>query len=286
MSDHSLPEAASTGAGPRRFEALLSHLSATFTHLPADRIDDEVTRGLADVVAYLDIERCSLAQFSADETQLVVTHSYTAPGYVPMPRIDLAPMWPWYTDQARRGEVIRLRRLPDDFPPEAVAERAAFARGGLPISHLAVPFQVGAAVLGGIGFGSYRRVLDWPDDEVVRLRLIAEVFANALARKVALETVSRLRDQLARTTPPGAGSASDDLRRRADTLTARERQVLALVAAGLPNKRVAAELGVGEKTVKVHRGRVMRKLRAASLADLVRMADRLGLGQPVGGPPP
>jgi len=278
MSDHSLHQEASAGAGPRRFEALLSHLSATFTHLPADRIDDEVTRGLAEVVAYLDIERSSLAQFSADGTQLVVTHSYTAPGYVPMSRVDLAAMWPWYAAEVRRGVVIRLPRLPDDLPAEAVAERAVYARGGLPISHVAVPFQVGAAVLGGIGFGSYRRVLDWPDDEVVRLCLIAEVFANALARKVALETVARLREQLAQTTPPAAGSASDDLRQRAETLTARERQVLALVAAGLPNKRVAAELGVGEKTVKVHRGRVMRKMRADSLADLVRMADRLGIG--------
>jgi FixJ family two-component response regulator len=58
----------------------------------------------------------------------------------------------------------------------------------------------------------------------------------------------------------------------------RERQVFALVASGLLNKQVGYELGTSEKTVKVQRSRVVEKLGAGSLADLVRMADRLGLG--------
>jgi FixJ family two-component response regulator len=66
-----------------------------------------------------------------------------------------------------------------------------------------------------------------------------------------------------------------DLQRRYQTLTPREHQVFALVVRGLPNKRIAGELGTAEKTVKIHRGQVMRKLQAASLPDLVRMAERL-----------
>jgi FixJ family two-component response regulator len=61
------------------------------------------------------------------------------------------------------------------------------------------------------------------------------------------------------------------------TLTAREQQVMALVTSGLMNKQVAAEIGVSEVTVKVHRGNVMHKMGAKSLADLVRMADTLGI---------
>jgi FixJ family two-component response regulator len=64
---------------------------------------------------------------------------------------------------------------------------------------------------------------------------------------------------------------------RVETLTPRERDVLALVAAGLMNKQVAAELGIAEITVKIHRGRVMKKMGTRSLADLVRITEMLGI---------
>ena len=62
------------------------------------------------------------------------------------------------------------------------------------------------------------------------------------------------------------------------TLTPREREVMALVVAGLPNKRIATELGTSEKTIKVHRGRVMEKMQVESVADLVRASQKLDLG--------
>jgi len=62
-----------------------------------------------------------------------------------------------------------------------------------------------------------------------------------------------------------------------ETLTPREREVLVLVSSGLMNKQVAAELGLAEITVKLHRGRIMRKMDAKSLADLVRKAETLGI---------
>jgi RNA polymerase sigma factor (sigma-70 family) len=67
-----------------------------------------------------------------------------------------------------------------------------------------------------------------------------------------------------------------ELSERLATLSERERQIMRLVVIGRPNKQIAAELGLSEMTVKVHRGQVMRKMHARSLPELVRMADRLG----------
>jgi FixJ family two-component response regulator len=67
------------------------------------------------------------------------------------------------------------------------------------------------------------------------------------------------------------------LRANFATLTPREREVIELVTTGLLNKQIAGEIGVSEVTVKMHRGNIMRKMQARSLADLVRMADLLGI---------
>lgn len=72
------------------------------------------------------------------------------------------------------------------------------------------------------------------------------------------------------------GNEMQQLRERYRSLTPRERQVMALVVSGLLNKQVGSELGISEITVKAHRGQVMHKMNANSLADLVRMAARLG----------
>jgi FixJ family two-component response regulator len=81
------------------------------------------------------------------------------------------------------------------------------------------------------------------------------------------------RDQKRRDSEKGVA----ELRIRFDSLTSREREVIALVVEGLMNKQIAAKLGVTEITVKVHRGHMMRKMQARSVIHLVAMADRLGI---------
>ena len=74
-----------------------------------------------------------------------------------------------------------------------------------------------------------------------------------------------------------AGKIVANLQTHFETLTPREREILALVSSGLMNKQIAAELGLAEITVKIHRGHIMRKMGAKSLADLVRKAETLGV---------
>jgi FixJ family two-component response regulator len=77
-------------------------------------------------------------------------------------------------------------------------------------------------------------------------------------------------------------SLTDDLRERFESLTRRERDVMRLVVSGMLNKQIGGELGTSEITVKTQRGQVMQKMGAGSLADLVRMAERIGARTPEG----
>jgi FixJ family two-component response regulator len=93
--------------------------------------------------------------------------------------------------------------------------------------------------------------------------------------------LSAIRDALDRSrTALSEEAEMRDLRGRYASLTPREREVMTLVVSGLLNKQVGGELGVCENTVKYHRGQTMQKMKADSLADLVRMAARLGLAVP------
>jgi FixJ family two-component response regulator len=73
---------------------------------------------------------------------------------------------------------------------------------------------------------------------------------------------------------------AQNIRRRIELLTAREYEIMRYVIAGMLNKQIAAKLKIAEKTVKVHRGRVMEKLGASSVAELVRLAEKAGVEPP------
>lgn len=114
-----------------------------------------------------------------------------------------------------------------------------------------IPMTVRAMKAGAVSF------LTKPFDEDMLLTAVNEAVARDVQRRAEEQENASVRE-------------------RYDALTPREREVMGLVTAGLMNKQVAGRLGLTEFTVKIHRGNLMRKMRAESLADLVRMAESLG----------
>lgn len=137
--------------------------------------------------------------------------------------------------------------LVEELRRRGVSTPAVFITG-----HADVPTSVQAMKAGAVEF------LEKPFDDDALLKAVREA--------VVRDRTERLdREDLA------------NIERRAGALTSREREVMNLVVQGLLNKQVAGQLGIAEKTVKVHRGRVMEKMEAGSLAELVRLAGRLGI---------
>jgi FixJ family two-component response regulator len=120
--------------------------------------------------------------------------------------------------------------------------------------HGDIPMSVRAMKAGAVDF------LSKPVKDTDLLRAIEQALGRASRDRAARKEV-------------------EDVQRRADTLTLREREVMPLVARGMPNKLIAFKLGTVEQTIKVHRARIMQKMQAQSLPDLVRSAEKLGIFQ-------
>jgi DNA-binding CsgD family transcriptional regulator len=284
---------ASTLQGRSPFETFLADLSAVFIGVRADQVDSQIVVGLRQIVELLGIDRSGFGELAAEQNKIVITHSYEVPGVPATPRIYVEDHWPDYASKVQQGEPFRV---PEDLPAEASAEREYLGEVGLK-SQFTIPLKMAGAVVGALGFASFGSHLQWPEDVVLRLGQNGDIFNCSLARKHAHEALQRanqqvriLREELAvaneqlraavgqalapKSQELAGQQEASQIRQLLDCLKPREREVFLLVAAGMPNKRIAARLGVSLPTVKLHRGRVMRKLQLHSVADLVRLAEK------------
>ena len=163
------------------FERLLAEISARFLKLPIAAIDAAIVDSLRRIVAIVGADRAQLIDMSPTSDEARVTHSWAAPG-VPVARLQgLRDRYPWILQQWRNGHAVATPRVAD-LPPQAAIDQASFQRAGVQ-SHLSVPLLVAGRISGVLALGCLRRHHDWPDALVERMRVLADIFANALAHK-------------------------------------------------------------------------------------------------------
>ncbi|MEJ8826125.1 ATP-binding protein [Variovorax humicola] len=169
------------------FERLLLDLSAAFISAPAQEIDDVIDRGLARIVSTLGIDRSTLNRVFPLTGRAEVTHSFAVEGVEPVPKrtIPARDSNPWALSKATANQPIVFACL-DELPPEASLDKENWRKLGLK-SHVMMPIVVAGELHGSLNFGCIRSERSWPDDLVARMRLLAEIFGSALARKRAHE---------------------------------------------------------------------------------------------------
>ncbi|MBC2734930.1 MAG: sigma 54-interacting transcriptional regulator [Desulfobacteraceae bacterium] len=186
------------------FERLLAEISTLFINLPADRIDSEIKDAQRRVCKRLDFDRSTLFQlFSGKPGTLLLTHLHQPPESVTPPeKMDIQDFWPWSLRKVLQGEPLVIARM-NDLPAEAERDRQSFIRYGTQ-SMVGVPLSVGGGdVFGLLTFAVVGRERDWPAAVVQQIALVAQIFANALVRKLTeqalgeqLAEIRRLKQQL------------------------------------------------------------------------------------------
>lgn len=183
-----------------KFEALLSDLSAAFINVPVSEVDGKIEQGLQRIVEFLGVDRSTVWKVSPEGDSLC-THSFAKPGIKPPPEVisNLVPVW---EEMVQHGETFEISDV-DELPESQLREKEyCRVQGGIK-SIMFLPACVGGVVVGFITFVSYSAKRAWPEDLISRLRLLWDIFTNALERKradqkiqKALEEIQTLKDRL------------------------------------------------------------------------------------------
>ena len=165
-----------------RFEQVLSEISSMFANLPADEVDKHIGYGLERIGSFLKADRSNYTHGFKTETFVGRIYSWENEGVAPLPPFDdLETTFPWSKSRILYGKTIHFTR-DDELPKEAAVDIETWRRIGTR-SHVNVPIAIGGPIVGALSVSAVHAHRAWPKEIVTRLRLVGEVFANALVRK-------------------------------------------------------------------------------------------------------
>jgi len=177
------------------FQALVASLSAAFVRVPAREVDREIDRWLEKVVLGFSLDRSAVGQIDPESGKLTVTHQWTRSGLTGVPiGMELSQRAPWLNQTLVAGKMLvysSVKELPPEFSNDI--ERLG---PYLPKSNMTVPLRVGGELVGAVGFATLNQERAWSPSVVQPLRLVTEIFGNALERKRAFLEHRRLMDEM------------------------------------------------------------------------------------------
>ncbi len=168
-----------------RFENMLSDFSARFVRMDLDDVDTEIEQALGMIGEFCHGDRCGILHACLDDNCAKVTHAWYASGIQQVsPDDNLALHFPWAFEKLFvHGEVVKFTSL-SELPPEADKDSKAWLAMGVQ-SNLIIPLSFGTSTNHAIAFNNMKNERAWPEEYIPRLRMICEVFINALMRKQA-----------------------------------------------------------------------------------------------------
>ena len=177
------------------FEALVEKMSTGMARTAAHEIDNEIERWLREIVLALDIDRSAVWERASPDAGFFSTHWWARPGIPKLPAEMFSQrISPWMTAQALAGRTI-IYSSPEELPQEARKLREYLKVYG-PTAQVMLPFEIGGVIVGGLTCGRFRGPRDWHPKEVRRLRVVGQIFANALDRKRTDLEVRKIQDEV------------------------------------------------------------------------------------------
>src|SRR5271163_1193921 len=179
------------------FEKLLADLSAAFIRVSAEEVDAEIERWLQLIVLAMNIDRSTVVQVDPADGILRPTHQWARNSVNVTDykvRRNSVQGFPWLTRNILSGAIVVIPSV-ENLPSEASEDQATFRRLGNK-SNVTIPLRIGGIVVGAVLFGAIHSERAWSQKEVQRLKLVAEIFGNALQRKRAEAEIRRLSEEL------------------------------------------------------------------------------------------
>jgi signal transduction histidine kinase len=178
-----------------RFPDFLESFSTRFARISHQEIDAEIEGWLAKIGFTLDLDRSTIGEFQPETGDFAAVYLWTRDGFPPAPPYRASEVIPWIAGKVRSGAIVAVRGA-DYLPAEAERDRQFMSGPIGPRSVLVIPLIIGDRVVGGITFADMHGERVWRPALIRRLKVVADILANALERKRSAMENNRLREQL------------------------------------------------------------------------------------------